>query len=146
MTIHYATADVFNFISALQEQAMKFTKAKLEDEYSYRIHNTPFMEFDQGVQSEPEVLLEVGFRHVPAQKFTGNAASFHKSEIVKFLQALIAESITPNFAAMVAHDALDALSPLGEVYVISVMPDYVILGFQKNNVIFVRHKEIVKNE
>lgn len=144
MTTHYAQAHPFAFISALQEQAIKFTKAKPEDEYSYRVHNAPFMEFDQGVQQEPAVLLEVGFQHVPTQKFAGNAASFHKSEMIKPLQEIIALAITPDFAAVVAHDTINALLNLGEVYAISVMPAHVIFAFDKTNVIFIQHQEIVK--
>lgn len=144
MTTHYAVAHPVNFISDVQEQAIKFTQAKPGDEYSYRVYNTPFMEFDQGVQKEPEVLLEVGFQHVPTQKFAGNAASFHKSEMIKPLQQIIALAITPDFAAVVVHDTINALLNLGEVYAISVMPGHAIFAFDKTNVIFIRHQEIVK--
>lgn len=144
ISIHYSAAHPVNFILAIQEQAIKFTQAKPGDEYSYRVHNTPFMEFDRGVQQEPAILLEVGFQHVPTQKFAGNAASFHKSEMIKPLQEIIALAITPDFAAVVVHDTINALLNLGEVYAISVMPAHVIFAFDKTNVIFIQHQDIVK--
>lgn len=144
MTTHYAQPHPYSFILAIREQAIKFTQAKPGDEYSYRVLDGAGLQFDQGVQEDQVVALEVGFQHMPDQKFAGNAASFSNLELIKPLREIISSAITPDFAAIVVPDTIRVLLNLGDVYVISIMPDHVILGFQKTNVIFVRHKEIVK--